>query len=285
MSAQALIHYRVRWKPKGNWPGATRGVAAGVGDQQRSVVLLRDYPDPRRLDLRASMRDPFEHLWVRDFNLNAALNVIVLIDTSASMGYCGAVSRMAVVQDIASQLALAVYRHGDAFGLFAASETVQSANCLPPRVNRGAWLWVQQHVNQIRPKGQHIAGLHTAVAQLPQRKCLVFLLSDFRWGQGQLKQMLKKLQRHDVIPMVLQDPAELEAMPKRGFAMVRDLETGEGKFVWMRPALHQKIRATREAHLKQVSQICQMYGTRPFVVKGEFQPDQLTRYFIERAGV
>lgn len=274
----------MRWKPSGYFPGATRGLEAGVGDQLRSVVLLRDHPDPRRLDLRASMRDPFQHLWVRDFNLNAALKVIVLVDTSASMGYCGSVKRMQVVQDIAAQLALSVYKNGDAFGFYAADESFNKTCSLPPRANRGAWLWVQHHLSKITPQGRHADGLFKAIAGLPQRPCLVFVISDFRWAAGKLKQMLKKMSHHDVVPILLQDPAEMNALPKRGIAMLRDVETGAAKFVWMRSGLQSKIIEARQQHVQSVQHICRMYGNQPFVVCGEFKADKLTRYFMERIG-
>ncbi len=283
MIKQSLIHYRVRWKPSGYFPGATRGLAAGIGDQLRSVVLLRDNPDPRRLDLRTSMRDPFQHLWVRDFNLNAALKVIVLIDTSASMGYCGSVNRMQVVQDIASKLALSAYRNGDAFGLYAADEALNKTCSLPARANRGAWLWVQHHLSKIKPRGRHADGLLEAVAGLPQRPCLVFVISDFRWSEGKLKQMMKKMSHHDVVPIILQDPAEMSVLPNRGIAMLRDMETGASKFVWMRPSLQRKMMAVRQHHIESVRATCRIYGKQPFVVNGAFNPDHLTRYFMERA--
>lgn len=283
MAQQPLIHYHVRWRPSGHQPGASHGLVAGIGDQLRSVVLLRDNPDPRRLDLRASVRDPFEYLWVRDFNLNSALKVIVLVDTSASMGYVGRVNRMNVVQDIASQLALSAYRSGDAFGLFSAGERINKQCMLPPKANRGAWLWVNHHVSKIQPKGRHAEGLFEVVPYLPQRRCLIFLISDFRWKTGMLKSLLKKLNHHDVIPVMLQDPAEFDELPKSGIAILRDAETGDGQFVWMRASLSAQIAEIRAQHIKSVNDASRKYGNKPFVVRGEFSSALLTEYFMERS--
>jgi uncharacterized protein (DUF58 family) len=283
MAQQPLIHYHVRWRPSGYQPGASHGLVAGIGDQLRSVVLLRDNPDPRRLDLRASVRDPFDHIWVRDFNLNSALKVIVLVDTSASMGYVGKVNRMHVAQEIASQLALSAYRSGDAFGLFAAGETVNKQCMLPPKANRGAWLWISHHFSKLVAQGQHADGLFATVPYLPQRRCLVFLVSDFRWQAGKLKQLLKKLSHHDVVPVMLQDPAEMDELPKSGIAILRDVETGAGQFVWMRPSMQKQMQDLRAQHVKQVEEVSRMYGNKPFVVKGEFNTALLTKYFMERS--
>ncbi|NOU24342.1 MAG: VWA domain-containing protein [Methylotenera sp.] len=283
MPQQPLIHYHVRWRPSGHQPGASRGIVAGIGDQLRSVVLLRDHPDPRRLDLRASVRDPFANIWVRDFNLNSALKVIVLVDTSASMGYVGQVNRMHVAQEIASQLALSAYRSGDAFGLFAAGEAMNKQCMLPPKANRGAWLWVNHHFSKLKPQGQHANGLFAAVPYLPQRRCLVFLISDFRWQAGKLKQLLKKMAHHDVVPVMLQDPAEMDALPKSGIAILRDTETGAAQFVWMRESLKKQMQNLRAQHVRNVEEASRKYGNKPFVVKGEFSSALLTKYFMERS--
>ncbi len=277
-----MIHYRIRWKPSGNHPGVVRGLSAGIGDQLRSLVLLRDHPDPRRLDLRASLRDPFERLWVRDFYLNTAIKVIVLLDASASMGYVGQVNRMQVAQDIASQLALSAYRAGDAFGLYAANEKRLKAITLPPRLNRSAWQWVTQHLSQLKPQGASADGLLNVVAQLPKKRSLVFVLSDFRWADGQLKQLLKGLSHHDVVPVVLQDPAEFNQLPTSGIATLQDIETGESRFVWMTKSLFMHIQATRNQHFKTIQQLSRAYGTKAILVRGHFNSAQLTQYFMER---
>lgn len=277
-----LIHYRIRWKPSGNQPGAVRGLSAGIGDQLRALVLLRDHPDPRRLDLRACLRDPFERLWVRDFYLNTAFKVIVLLDASASMGYVGEVNRLHVAQDIATQLALAAYKASDAFGFYAANEVLIKDAALPPRLNRSAWQWIKQHLSTIRPQGKNADGLLKVAAQLPKKCCLVFVLSDFRWADGKFKQLLKSLSHHDVIPIMLQDPAEFNQLPTHGIATLQDMETGESRFVWMRAALLKQIEAARNLHFKVVADVSRAYGCKPLLVRGKFDAAQLTQYFMER---
>jgi uncharacterized protein (DUF58 family) len=283
MAKQTLIYYHVRWRPSGHQPGGSQGLVAGVGDRLRSVVLLRDNPDPRRLDLRASLKDPFENIWVRDFNLNAALKVLVLIDSSASMAYIGKVNRMQVAQEIAAQLALSAYRSGDAFGLFVAGETINKQCMLPPKANRGAYLWIKQHFAKVKAQGRHADGLFDVVPYLPQQRCLVFLVSDFRWSAGKFKQLLKKLSHHDVVPVMLQDPTEMDKTPANGIAILRDMETGAGKFVWMRPALQKKMQDLRAQHLQKVEEDSRIYGSKPFLVQGEFDVALLSKYFMERS--
>ncbi len=282
MNKHPLIHYRIRWKPTSNQPGTKRGLSAGIGDQLRALVLLRDHPDPRRTDLRASLRDPFEQIWVRDFNLNTSLKVIVLIDASASMGYQGTVNRFAVTEEITAQLALSAYRSGDAFGLYIANHALIKQYTLPPKINRSAWFWIKQHLSRLEPSGNNADGLLDVAPLLPKQRCLVFVISDFRWAKENTKKLFQALNHHDVVPIILQDPSEFNQLPMRGIATLQDLETGTSQFVWLRPALKEKIVSARLSHLKSLEDTCRIYGHKPFLVRGEFQATHLTQYFLER---
>lgn len=284
MSAQTLVHYKIRWKPTGYRPGAVRGVATGIGDQLRALVLLRDHPDPRRLDLRSSIRDPFERLWVRDFYLNTSIHVIVLLDASASMGYQGTVNRMDVARSIATNLAMSAYRSSDSFGLYTAHQTIVKDTLLPPRLNRSAWKWVHDKLALLEPSGRHVEGLIQVTASLPKRRSLVFVISDFRWESRYSLALFKRLQHHDVVPIVLQDPSEVSALPDRGFCSLKDMETGQTRFVWMREALKQQIEQQRHLHLAHLHQRCKVFGFQPFSVLGAFKPEKLTEYFLQRQG-
>lgn len=279
MSKQALIHYHTHWRPSGYQPGADKGQVPGAGEQLRSVVLLKDNPDPRRLDLLASVRDPFEHLWVKDFYLNTATKVIVLIDTSASMRYQGKVNRFKVVQDIAGQLALSVYRSGDAFGLYMGAEKLNKTQMLPPKPNRSAWVWINEHLPKTKLQGQHVAGLIKATSYLPQKPCLVFVISDFQWPEKDLNTLLQKLNHHHTVPIMLQDPAEVESAPDSGQAIVKDIETGKKRFVWLRTSFKHKLKTHRQRHIQSVSTTCRRYNIKPFIVNGHFNPNLLSEYF------
>jgi len=279
---QSLIHYRIKWRPSGHQPGMVRGTSAGIGDSLRALVLLRDHPDPRRLDLRASLRDPFERLFVRDFYLNTAFKVIVLLDTSASMGFKGEVSRMHVAQDIAKNLAFSAYRSGDAFGLYCASYDVMKEATIPPRLNRSAWLTVQQKLSAIKPQGSRIEGLLNVAALLPNKRSLVFVVSDFRWQVGKFQQLLKSLSHHDVVPIMLQDPVETHVMPNKGIATVVDAETGQSRFVWMREGLNQQLKSARQHHWQTIKTMSARFGYQPFLVNGQFENAALTQYFLAR---
>ncbi len=94
-------------------------------------------------------------------------------------------------------------------------------------------------------------------------------------------QLLRGLAHHAVVPIVLRDPAEVDAVHRRGIAVLRDLESGERRFVWLRPRLIEAMRARRAAREAHCSHACRRAGFAPFFVRGRFDPAALTRHFLE----
>jgi len=283
MSATGSIYveYRVRWKTGGIRPGAFRGMQSGAGERFRSSVPLHARADPRRVDVRASLRDPLGGIWVRDFEQNSALKVLVLADVSASMGFVGRHDKIDQLRRIAVALARTAWRNGDAFGFYAANETPQSSLTLPARLNRGAAEWLDRRLATHVPGGASARGLLQSTAQLPHRRALVFLVSDFHWPSGDLAQILRALAHHAVVPVVLWDPAEADAVHRHGIATLRDLESGARRFVWLRPGLIDALRRQRDRREQALRYICARAGCAPFFVRDRFDPLELTRYFLE----
>ena len=275
------VEYRVRWKTGGIRPGAFRGMHSGAGERFRSSVPLHARADPRRVDVRASLRDPLGGIWVRDFEQNSALKVLVLADVSASMGFVGRHDKIDQLRRIAVALARSAWRNGDAFGFYAASETPQASLTLPARLNRGAAEWLDRRLAALVPSGGSARGLRESAAQLPHRRALVFLVSDFHWPADDLVQTLRALAHHAVVPVVLWDPAEADAVHRHGIATIRDLESGAQRFVWLRPGLVDSLRSRRDRHEEMLRHGCAQAGCAPFFVRDRFDPLQLTRYFLE----
>ena len=276
-----FVEYRVRWKTSGLRPGAFRGMHAGSGDLMRASVPLRENSDPRRLDLRATLRDPFGSLWVREFEQNSALKVVVLADVSASMAYVGRYDKLEQLRRVAVALAQTAWRNGDAFGFHAASDVPHPSLMLPARMNRGAGDWIARKLAKFVPIGDSARGLIDVIPHLPHRRALVFVVSDFHWPEHDLVDLLRALAHHSVVPIVLRDPAEVDAVHRRGIAVLRDLESGERRFVWLRPRLIEALRSARNRSEERLRHACRGAGCAPFFVRGRFDPALLTRHFLE----
>jgi uncharacterized protein (DUF58 family) len=278
-----IVDYRVQWKPGGVLPGSHRGAHAGSGHELRALVPLNDHPDPRRLDLRATLRDPYQRLWVRDFKQNSALKVFVLADVSASMAYRGTRDKFELMRRITMAIAHSAWRSGDRFGMFAADEQLRRELSLPARINKGAAQWLDQRLRRFELRGRSALGLLQAAAQLPGKRALVFLISDFGWSEADTRAILRALTQHEVVPIVLWDAAEDRDLPRWGIARLRDSETGRSRFIWLRPKFGERLRAAYQARREQLLRLLRESGRRPFFVLNDFDPAQLTRYFLEAA--
>ncbi len=277
-AAAARLAYALRWRPRGVHPGAHPGAGeGGEGAFRRHAELLRS-PDPRRLDVLASLRDPFGALHVRQFSPRRAITLAAILDTSGSMGFNAALAGPAA--ELCALLADAAQAMGDSFALHAAGPAPRPELDLPPTRRRGLGSEVLRRLRQAPPAGAGSAGLAEAAGRLPSRRSLVFLISDFLMPEEVVERALAALWRHEVIPVVLRDSATDAALPRWGLVEMADLETGGTRLVLLRPALRarwQRAAAERRAALHARFR---RHGARPFELVDRLDPDALARHLL-----
>ena len=74
--------YHISWKTRGHHPGQHKSDQRGMGIEFAGHSNLLDYPDPRRIDLRQTIRDPLEQIYVRIFNQRSSTPVMIASDLS-----------------------------------------------------------------------------------------------------------------------------------------------------------------------------------------------------------
>ncbi|MDV3240220.1 MAG: DUF58 domain-containing protein [Methylocaldum sp.] len=273
------FHYHVNWRSPGVHPGHHRSARQGGGYEFAGHTLLTSNPDPRNLDIRATLHDPFEQLMVRTFRQRSAIPVYVVADLSASMGFRGTRSKTELLAEFTASVAYTAYRTGDFFGFIGCDSTILQDMLLPLRWHKGAAPELLENLKNLRPRGRSSDGLNEVVPYLGKRKALVFLVSDFHLTLDRLDTLLKALVRHDVVPVVLWNSAEFDRLPSWGLVNFEDPETGARRRLLMRPALREKISASFEKRREELGQICALHGREPFFLIDRFDPDELTRYF------
>lgn len=273
------IPYRLRWRPEGIIPGAHPGHGEGAEGQFRRHVPLLRQPDPRRIDLRVSLRDPFGELHVRQFAPRRAVPVAALVDLSGSMRFGGAVAGR--VADLCALLALSAVRAGDSFALFGADARLREEVTLPLARRRGLEEEVRERLLAARPGGVGAEGLMEAAARLPGRRALVFLVSDFLMPIEATERLLDALWRHDVVPVVLSDGAVEERLPRWGLIELGDLETGRARLVLMRPGLRARWIATARARRAALADLFARRGLRPVPLADAIDAEALAERLME----
>ena len=244
--------YRVRRPALGHFPGSHRSRRGEHGLEYRGHAPLIAAPDARRIDLHASLRDPWDHWVVRVFSERKAVPVYLVADLSGSIGYAGERSKVEVLADFTRALAWSAYRAGDPFGFVGCDDNVRAEWLLPLARDKGAGLALAQRLRALQPCGS-ARGLLDAHRWLRRQRALVFVVSDFHLPLAQIETLLGSLAHHEAVPVVLWDRSEF-APPRNGLAWLADAETGRRRPVWMRPALRERwarARAERDEALQQ----------------------------------
>ncbi|SIT77407.1 DUF58 domain-containing protein [Pontibaca methylaminivorans] len=219
------LAWRLGRRQPGQHEGAHRGRMRGSGDSFADIAPLLAYPDPRRLDIRRSLTDPFGGFFVRRFERRTDIALHILLDGSASLGAGAASDRQGLAALLAGGLAQAARRGGDR----AAIQVIGGEQVLfeaPATRRPGLGEELRAGINALQPAGRGTAGLIRAAEALPLRRVLVALVSDFDHGADELDHLLGALTPRPVLPFWLRDSG-LENPPGRpGLAEARDPETG-----------------------------------------------------------
>lgn len=275
-SSSLEFHYKVAWRARGHHPGYHRSVASGAGFEFKGHAPLFDFPDPRRLDLHASLRDPLGGWRVRMFRSRASIPVFLVADLSASMDTG---EKKAMLADFTESLAFSAYRTGDAFGFVGCDDRVRDDFYLAPTRAKGAGAELGGRLRGCRLSGRSAQGLSGAIAYLSKQRALVFLASDFHFPFALLDDVLRALSRHDVVPVVIWDIAEWRAPTGFGTALLRDSETGNLRSLLLRASLRKTIaRALRERR-GALDAAFVRHSVRPVLLRGAYHTDAMTAYF------
>jgi uncharacterized protein (DUF58 family) len=276
------FHYRVAWRTRHALPGYHKSSRSGAGHEYTTSAPLLNYPDPRRLDIRQSVRDPFGQLFVRVYNQHGVLPVYAVLDLTASMDFQGAASKLTVMIEFLSILAFSVGRTGDRLGLIGCADGVLPEFVLPATRKGQA---IRERINRLsgyRPVAGGVQGLIEAASLVGYRRALVFIVSDFHFPLDFTRRLLRAFARHDVVPIVLWDSAEYQNPPAFGIARVRDSETGTERYTLLRPALRARLRGAFARRRKALEGVFVESGHRPYFLADKIDCDHLNRFFIER---
>jgi hypothetical protein len=262
-------------------------------------MTLFDRPDPRRLDLRASLRGLNEEWLVRVNRQRAGASVRALVDVSGSMMFGGARPKLHGVADFVEALGMSAFRVGDAVGMMGFDEGERTELFVPARVSRGMGSLMGTALREVCAGGglgdggaggmrrsgtataRGVDGLEEAASRLAGQQGLVFLLSDFHWPLERLEIALDLLAHAGVVPVVVWDPAEIEPPTQNALASLRDAESGARRSLWLRPRLREEWRRGVERRREEIDSYFAGHAIRPFYMEGAFDADALSRYFFE----
>jgi len=273
------LTWSLRWRVHGVRPGAHRGVGSGRLGELRTLVPLDRSPDVRRIDLRASLRDPFQRWYVREYTPRTAARVCMLVDLSGSMGFAD--GRRELVNDLCRAIAFAARRNGDAFALYVCDHNVREQASRPAWARPNPEALFEAIESEQAEGGYAEEGLEQAARRLGMPRKLVFVVSDFEFPEDAQRRLCEALSRHDVIPIQLgADP--LAQLPEWGLAELNDLETGRQRLLWLRPALLRRWRAQAKARADALLALYARFGWRILPQHGALDLERLAGHLMVR---
>jgi uncharacterized protein (DUF58 family) len=264
------------------YPGAHPGRLTGAGQLFKAHVPLMANPDTRRIDLRASLLNPFQSYWVKVFQQHSQTTLYMIADLSGSMGIEGQSSVMQVMSQFMLSAALSAYQTGDRFGFIGCDTGISSKWHIPAGHH---WGIVQKMAGQLadsNPVGTS-SGLLKTPALISSQNALIFLVSDFHFDLAVLKALLPQLNKHAVVPVVLWNDVAYSDLPEWGIVKFKDKENGVTRTLLMRPAFKKRIIDAFAQRKADLQQCFRSLGTEPLFITQGYQAETVTRYFQARA--
>ena len=217
------IELRTKRLVDSSFAGEYRSLFKGQGMEFSEVREYQPGDEVRSIDWNVSARmgRPFVKRYVEE----RELTIMLAIDLSGSARF-GTRARFKhdLATELAGVLAMAATRNNDRVGLLLFTDRVEYA--LPARKGRKHALRLIRDLITTTPVGTGTAmgvTVDRLMRMLPHRS-VIFFCSDFL--DAEIEQPLSRLaQRHDVIAVTLEDPAE-HTLPDIGPARFEDPETG-----------------------------------------------------------
>ncbi len=271
--------YHIGWRNRGRHPGRHASTQRGMGMEFIGHTTLIAYPDPRRIDLRQTIRDPMEQVYVRLFNQKSATPVFVICDLSGSMNFGAKQRKIRQAAEIAESIARSATRNSDPFGFVGFDEVIREDWISTASFKSQRGIELTERLKEYHPEAVSGSGINDVWRYLPRERSLVFLISDFHMPLKELEESLSNLLRHHIVPVVLWDADEYKNLPEFGITAVTDPETGAKRTLFLRKEYRDRIVAAFEARREAIYKLFMQFDMPPFYVEGDFDADALTEYF------
>ena len=188
---------------------------------------VREYQygdDVRDIDWNVTAR--FHHPYVKVFEEERELTVMLLVDVSGSLNF-GTVhqTKREMVTEIAATMAFSAIQNNDKIGVIFFSDHIEKY--IPPKKGRHHILYIIRELLDFKPKSARtdIGMVVSYLTRMMKRRATVFLLSDFYTQEDFSKAVQIANSKHDMIAVQVYDP-RAKTLPNIGLMKVKDAETG-----------------------------------------------------------
>jgi uncharacterized protein (DUF58 family) len=187
--------------------------------------------DVRRIDWNATAR--LGQMHVKLCHAERELNALIVMDLSRSMEFTSQrLTKRELSLRVAGCLAFSAVADQMHVGMLAFTDQVEAY--FPPRQGRRQAWRILQYLWEARPRsrGTQLGEPIRFLTQRLRKTTLLFLVSDFLQPDVVTLADFQLLgHRHDLVPIIVQDPLEEALLHARGHVRLRDLESGAERVI------------------------------------------------------
>ncbi|MDF2577612.1 MAG: hypothetical protein K0S74_1096 [Chlamydiales bacterium] len=221
-----ILQFYTKLIAKERLQGLYRSVFKGGSSNFKEVRLYTTGDDPRFIDWKVSARMP-DQLFVKEFDFESSLNVLLCIDISPSMLFGSQEhSKIEIAIELATILGLVAQQQKERIGVILYSDKIHSYD-----IPKNGLM----HIFQLKSKFEFYrqsAGpcnlnlLLQFVRKLRCKSTLLFIMTDDLTSLDNSKKNFHYSKSCDITTFYITDPAEY-SLPQVGLLSLKDLETGK----------------------------------------------------------
>jgi uncharacterized protein (DUF58 family) len=264
-----------------SFSGDYLSVFKGRGMEFADVREYAPGDDPRDIDRNVSARTgkPFVRRYVEE----RELTVVVAVDLSGSQdfGTADRLKRESAVE-VGAMLAFAALQNNDKVGLALFAEGIE--RFVPARKGRRHALAIVREILAYKPekRGTNLAAVLERLARMLKRRCILVVVSDFRDHDFERALKLCAL-KHDVVPVVIEDPRETRLPEANAVVEVFDPESGARTSLDLRGAAA-AVAVEEDERRRELDRIFRVSGLESISVSTDKPTiDPLVAFFRRRA--
>jgi len=218
---------------------------------------IREYmpgDDIRKIDWNTTARTGQFH--IRSFLAERDLVVMLLLDVSGSMAFgSGSTPKRDAQALVAALLALSTIAKNNKVGFI--SFTDQAEQCLRPRRGKPQfWRIVDAILAEPQGRGTDL-GVALELLDASAERSLAFVISDFLLSTNGLQALRSIKERHDIVPIIIEDPRETLLPPGSGLVRFGDMETGQEVLVDL-AAAERFVGTMRQRRQRNIQALAEM---------------------------
>jgi uncharacterized protein (DUF58 family) len=210
--------------------GQYRTAFRGTGIEFEEVREYAAGDDVRAIDWNVTARTG--RLFIKKYREERERNVLIAIDVSASQLFGSKdKTRKMLAAELAAVFSLSALSSKDKIGCLLFSDRIEQM--IMPKRGRTHVLRIIRDILGVKPEGRgtDISLALDHINQILPRKTIIILMSDF-FTSGYEKALQRTALRHDLVPIILRDPAEMQPLGT-GLIMLEDAETGTPGALWL----------------------------------------------------